>query len=295
MKITIDNLDGNGALDYTTSLSGAAPLTIERKLNQPSSCMLSVAQGSLAVPARGARVVVTADNGVVLFTGYTIAAPARSYAGMGTTGPAYVLQLSCLSDEVVLDARVSEKTIECVATPVSDLLTKITGRATTQVLPVSGDATSTRIGGFQPLAGKSWSKNVGALANAARACYRVVNDALLFDNIGDQVHTLAESDGSFNRDAFKGERTRLAVNDVTVCGKEEPQAYVTEIFEGDGITSVYQLSEVPLLEKATLLFDTFTSSTVDTQSWVVVDGGGHISLTSRGLTLGGGQGARRRE
>ncbi len=66
----------------------------------------------------GARVVVAADNGVVLFTGYTIAAPARAYAGMGTTGPAYVLQLSCLSDEVVLDARVSEKTIECVATPV---------------------------------------------------------------------------------------------------------------------------------------------------------------------------------
>jgi hypothetical protein len=291
VKITIDNLDGNGALDYTSSLSGAAPLTIERKLNQPSSCTLSVGQGSLAVPARGARVVVTADNGVVLFTGYTIAAPARSYAGMGTTGPAYVLQLSCLSDEVVLDARVSEKTIECVATPVSDLLTKITGRATTQVLLVSGDATSTRIGGFQPLAGKSWSKNVGALANAARARYRVVNDALLFENIGDQVHTLAESDGSFNRDAFKGERTRLAVNDVTVCGKEEPQAYVTEIFEGDGITSVYQLSEVPLMEKATLLFDTFTSSAVDTQSWVVVDGGGHISLTSRGLTLGGGQGA----
>ena len=50
MKITIDNLDGNGALDYTSSLSGAAPLTIERKLNQPSSCTLSVAQASLAVP-----------------------------------------------------------------------------------------------------------------------------------------------------------------------------------------------------------------------------------------------------
>ena len=89
----------------------------------------------------------------------------------------------------------------------------------------------------------------------------------------------------------KASAARIAVNDVTVCGKEEPQAYVTEIFEGDGITSVYQLSEAPLLEKATLLFDTFTGSTVDPQRWVVVDGGGHILLTSRGLTLGGGQGA----
>jgi hypothetical protein len=191
----------------------------------------------------------------------------------------------------VLDARVSGKTIECVATSAGDLLTKITERATTQVVPMSGSATSTRIGGFQPLAGKSWSENVGALGNAARACYRVVNESLIFENIGNQVHTLAESDSSFNRGAFKGERTRLAVNDVTVCGKEEPQAYVTEIFEGDGVTSVFQLNETPLLEKATLLFDTFSSGAVDPQSWVVVDGGGHISLTTRGLTLGGGQGA----
>ena len=107
-----------------------------------------------------ARVVVSADNGTILFTGYLIAAPARVYAGMGTTGPAYVLQVSCLSDEILFDARVSEKTIECVATTAGDLLTKMTGRATTQVLPISGDATLTPIGGFQPLAGKSWSENV---------------------------------------------------------------------------------------------------------------------------------------
>ena len=81
------------------------------------------------------------------------------------------------------------------------------------------------------------------------------------------------------------------MNDVTVCGKEEPQAYVTEIFQGDGITSAFQLGEAPLLEKATLLFDTFAGSGLDPQRWTVVDGGGHVSLTSRGLTLGGGQGA----
>ena len=291
MKITIDNLDGNGALDYTSALSGTAPLTIERKLNQPSQLHPYYRARKHRFPVAGSRVVVNADNGDVLFTGYAVAAPARLYAGMITTGPAYVLQVSCLSDEVVLDARVSGKTIECVATSAGDLLTKITGRAMTEGLPMSGDATSTQIGGFQPLAGKSWSQNVAALANAARACYRVVNNNMLFESVGDQVHTLAESDGSFNRGAFNGERTRLAVNDLTVCGKEEPQAYVTELFEGDGVTSVFQLNETPLLEKATLLFDTFSGGAVDSQSWAVVDGGGHVSLTSRGLTLGGGQGA----
>jgi hypothetical protein len=291
VKITIDNLDGNGALDYTSSLTGATPLTIERRLNQPSRCLLNVAPGNVGVPANGARVIVTADNGVALFTGYAVAAPARLYAGMVTTGPAYVLQVSCVSDEVVFDARVSGKTIECVATSAGDLLTKITGRATTQAVPVTGDATSTRIGGFQPLAGKSWSENVAALGNAVRACYRIVDNNLVFQSVGDQLHTFGESDGSFNRGAFKGERTRLAVNDVTVCGKEEPQAYVTEIFEGDGITSVFELNETPLLEKATLLFDTFSGGAVNPQSWAVIDGGGHVSLTARGLTLGGGQGA----
>jgi hypothetical protein len=160
VKITIDNLDGNGALDYTSALSGTAPFTIERKLNQPSQCTLTIAAGNFAIPVAGSRVVVNADNGDVLFTGYAVAAPARLYAGMITTGPAYVLQVSCLSDEVVLDARVSGKTIECVATSAGDLLTKITGRAMTEGLPISGDATSTQIGGFQPLAGKSWSQNV---------------------------------------------------------------------------------------------------------------------------------------
>ena len=291
MKVTIDNLDGNGALDYTQLLSGAEPLAIERKLNKPSSCTLNLVQDGLAVPASGARVVVSADNGTILFTGYAVAAPARVYGGMGTTGPAYVLQVSCLSDEILFDARVSEKTIECVATTAGDLLTKMMGRATGQVVAVSGDATATPIGGFQPLAGKSWSENAEALANAARASYRVVNDAVVFENIGDQVHTLAESDGSFDRGAFRGARARLAVSDVTVCGKEEPQAYVTEIFEGDGITSAFQLGETPLLEKATLLFETFAGSSLNSQTWTTVDGGGHISLTSRGLTLGGGQGA----
>ena len=289
MRITIDNLDGKGAFDFTNALSGPTPLTIERKLNQPSRCVFQIAVGSGPAPVSGARVVLTADNGVLLFTGYAIAAPARLYAGVATTGPAYILEVTCTSDEVLLDARVSEKTIDCVATSAGELLGKITGRATTQVFPVSGDAVSTRIGGFQPLAGKSWSENVGALASAARASYRVVNNALLFQSIGNQVHTLAESDGSFDHASFKGERVRLAVNDLTVCGKEEPQAYVTEIFQGDGVTAAFQLGEAPFLEKASLLFDTFSGSSLDPQRWIVTDPGTHVSLTSRGLTLGGGQ------
>ena len=84
-----------------------------------------------------------------------------------------------------------------------------------------------------------------------------MNDAVVFENIGDQVHVLAETDGSFDRGAFQGARARLAVNDVTVCGKGEPQAYVTEIFQGTGLHRHFSSGDAPLFEKATLLFDTF--------------------------------------
>jgi len=36
--LTIDNLDGNGAIDYSATLCADAPPTIERVLNTPSRC-----------------------------------------------------------------------------------------------------------------------------------------------------------------------------------------------------------------------------------------------------------------
>ncbi len=290
MKITIDNLDGKGALDHTGALSGEAPAIIERKLNQPSRCVVNLMPEGDAPPVSGARIVVNADGGTTLFSGYAINTPAYVYAGMKTEGPVYSLQVECVSDEVMLDARVSERTLDCVATDIGDLLVKITSRASAQSLPASGDALSALIGGYQALAGKSWSTNVGALCNAARACYRVVNAAVQFSNVGDQVHRFAESDNSLDRGSLRGSRVRQVVNDITVCGPVEPQTYVTEIFEGDGVTSVFELSEPSLLEKATGLADTFSGTVIDPQRWAVVDGGGYTSVTARGLTIGGGQG-----
>lgn len=290
VKITIDNLDGKGVLDYTGQLSGTSPLTIERKLNEPSQCVVTLAQEALPVPASGARVAVEADNGVMLFTGYAVAAPARVYGGMGTTGPLYLLELSCRSEETLLDARVVGTTTECVPSSAGALLTKMMARTGTAGLPISGDALTTVIGGFQPQVGKSWSANVSALSNAAHARYRVLNGEVFFENIGGQVHTLAESDGSLDRSAFHGARVRSAVGDITVCGPVEPQTYVTELFKGDGVTAAFDLGETPLLEKAKLVLEMFRGPGVDPQTWAVVDGGGHVSVTARGLTLGAGQG-----
>jgi hypothetical protein len=84
-------------------------------------------------------------------------------------------------------------------------------------------------------------------------------------------------------------------NDVTVSGEEEPSAYVTETFAGDGTTTVFQLSEDPFKPKTTansslLLTDSFNEAVLDTQIWQVADPGSHLKLSSAGLTMTGGNG-----
>ena len=62
MKIAINNTD------YTAALDGVRPLTVERKLNAPSTCSMWLTlpwNGSLPVPQRNQAVAVT-GNGPVL-------------------------------------------------------------------------------------------------------------------------------------------------------------------------------------------------------------------------------------
>ena len=89
MTLTIDNLDGNGPVDYSAALSADQPPKIARALNQPSICSGVLEVGLLPVPARRGRVVVTAANGTVLFTGYLAIEPTGVYAGVCSTGPVY--------------------------------------------------------------------------------------------------------------------------------------------------------------------------------------------------------------
>src|ERR1039458_3674883 len=100
MKITIQGQD------YTAALDGARPLTIERKLNQPSVCELWLslpANGSLVAPTRNQSLAVTGDEGTVYFTGYIAVTPLPEYAGLAIEGPRYRIAIQAVSDELLLD------------------------------------------------------------------------------------------------------------------------------------------------------------------------------------------------
>ena len=66
------------------------------------------------------------------------------------------------------------------------------------------------------------------------------------------VHPLNETDGSLNLAslALTSSVKRELANDVTVCGENEPVAYVTEYFLGDGVTTQFDLAEDPYFPPA---------------------------------------------
>src|SRR5580692_2588386 len=100
MKITIQGQD------YTAALDAVRPLAIERKLNEPSICQLTLSlptNGSLAIPSRNQSLKVTGDDGTVYFTGYIAVSPLPEYAGLALDGPRYRIVIQAVSDELLLD------------------------------------------------------------------------------------------------------------------------------------------------------------------------------------------------
>src|SRR5208283_833014 len=100
MKITIQGQD------YTAALDAARPLTIERKINEPSVCQFRLslpATGGLAKPARYQSIAVIGDNGTTYFTGYVAASPSQEFSGFGLEGPRYRILIQAISDEILLD------------------------------------------------------------------------------------------------------------------------------------------------------------------------------------------------
>jgi hypothetical protein len=302
--LTIDNLDGNGAIDYSATLYADAPLTIERVLNTPSRCTGSLDVGSpadpgasstLPVPARRGRVVVTASSGTVLFTGYLATEPVPVYLGVGLAGPVYRVAFSAISDEWLLDKQSLTLTADGFTVPAGSLLQTLTTRTAVGLFTTSQVQNGNPIGVFTPQPTDPWSTNAGSIAGSTYAAYRVLNGALSMNPVGSVTHSLnfdaGEGDGSLQVAALKTSMVKELANDVTISGQIEPTAYVSEIFAGDGTTTLFTLSDEPFrISKQTLLTDSFNQSSFNTQIWNVTDPGSHLSLGGAGLVLSGGNG-----
>jgi len=292
MKIAIQGQD------YTAALDAVRPLTIERKLNEPSICQLWLslpADGSLAAPSRNQYLAVTGDDGTVYFTGYIAVSPLPEYAGMAIEGPRYRLAIQAVSDEVLLDRMPMPPSTGATGETAGSLMTALVTHTGSAALSTQGLSLSAPVSNFVPDQGASWSKSAGQVASQARAAYRAVNGALTLSSVQSTVHPLNEADGSLNLAnlAFTGSVKRALANDVTVCGEREPVAYVTEYFLGDGVTTQFYLAADPFFpaaSKSTIISELFNESAIDLQVWGNPGGNGYLKLGAAGLVMDGGSG-----
>jgi hypothetical protein len=298
MQLTLDNLDGLGPIDYTAAIDASEPFEIVRTLNAPSVLKgtLCLAASLLPTPVRRARVVVTSSSNAAttLFTGYLTTEPASLYAGSASEGPVYRLALAAVSDEWLLDKLSWGSTVGIgIGESGSNLLTSLVGRLAAGLLPVSGGAGSRPVGVFQPEPGGAWSEHAGQLANTTYSGYRAIGGAIGLNALALVQHTVSDGDGSLEVGALKTASLKELANDITVSGLEEPAAYWTELFPGDGTTAVFNLlgqPDAPNAAHATLIAEPFNEAVLNRQLWQLTDPGSAISLTDAGLTVAGGNG-----
>ncbi len=300
MNLTLDNLDGLGAVDYTAALDRSRPLTITRTLNAPSMAagMLCLEGTTLATPVRRARVVLTSDAGTVLFTGYLATEPVQEYAGVASEGPVYRLAFSAVSDEWLLDKQAfGAEAGTALGAPAAGVIATLAQRLDATRLNTAALAGGRAVGVFEPEAAATWSTHAGTVASTTYAAYRALNGALSLMPAGNTVHALSDGDGSLSVAALKTTSVRELANDVTVSGAMEASTYWTELFMGDGVTTAFALTgepSAPNAGHAVLINELFQGSALNLQTWQVADPGSHLALSGgasgTGLTLNGGNG-----
>jgi len=292
MKLTIDNLQGPGAVDYTAVLDGAVAPHVERKINQPAQLRCSlVGLGGLVAPVAGARVILTKANGSYLFTGYLTQGSQLQYLGWGQRGPVYRYELIAESDEVLLDEKALPNRAPFVNRSAGAALRQLAqdllpGRFDTSAV-ANLDALAVYVASPQ----KKFSYHAAEIALAARASYRAVNGALTLAAVGTTAYTIGESDPNFTPMGLKLTSPNRLVNDVTATGLDEPQAYVRDYFVGDGLSLRFYLSQTPFQQsKPALVDEEYVGPALDAATWVVTDPTAAVSVTAQTLRVNGGTG-----
>ncbi|MGO9086565.1 MAG: hypothetical protein ACLQBK_15155 [Candidatus Sulfotelmatobacter sp.] len=293
MKLTIDNLQGLGLVDYTAALDGTVAPRVERKINQPSQlrCSLVANSGGFVTPVAGARVSLTKANGSFVFTGYLTQAPRFEYVGWGQQSPVYRYDLMAESDEVLLD----EKALPNRAPFVNRTAGAALRQLAQDLLPGGFDTSAVQdvdtLAAYAVNPEKKFSYHAAEIAVAARASYRAMNGALALAGVGAAAYAINESDANFSPTGLKLKCPNAPANDVTVIGLDEPQAYVRDYFVGDGLSLRFYLSQTPFQQsKPALIDEEYLGSGLDGTTWVVNDPAAAISVTAQTLQVNGGTG-----
>ncbi len=291
MKITI------GGQDYTSALDAAHPLTIERKLNEPSVCRLwlTLPANASSTPGRNQPVRIAGDDGTFYFTGYVAATPMPEYCGLGLEGPRYRLAIQAISDEYLLDLLSMTAASQMAGMNAGPLVASLVTKTGSNALSTRTLSLAAPVANFTALPGESFSAATGRVANEVRSSYRALGGALALTSVPAAIHMLDETSGTLALEnlALTAGTKRGLSNDITVCGEHEPAAYVTEYFLGDGVTSQFYLSDsafTPPASRSNLIREQFDEGKIDLRLWGNPGSSGYLSVGAGGLVMQGGTG-----
>lgn len=291
MKLTIDNLDGRGAQDYTAFLDGAKSPRVLRKLNSPVELRLSLvaSEEGFIVPVAGARITLGRTNGSDVFSGYVVGSPTYQYLGWGERGPLYRYEMVALSDEMLLDKKAPPPRSPFVARGAGEALRQLSEES----MPGWADFTGVESGDVIPFyrvsSAKRFSDSAAEIALLARCGYRTDGGNFLFAGLGENLYGLDENAAEFAPGdlVLRGEDRTL--NDVAVFGQVEPNAHVRDYFVGDGFTTRFYLSQIPFTRgNRTILDEEYAA--LDPAVWKVIAPQGVIGVSGGKLQVAGGTG-----
>jgi hypothetical protein len=294
LKFQIDNFDGSGPRDYTSALQPTGALQVTRKLNQPGKLIAALVSGGLAFvpPAEGGRVTLAKADATLLFTGFLDSVAALEFMGRGAFGPVYRCVLTATSDEVLLQEKTLAVCSPFINRTAGSALKQLTQDTAANIFDVSAVQDVDIVVDYPSDPQKTWSVQASEIATHARANYQLTNNALSLDPIGALTHILNESDAAFSPQGLKVQPVAALINDLTVIGEIEPQAYVTDYFVGDGLTLKFYLSQKPFTKTSKTLFDEeYLGAQLDPTRWNISDPSSAISVAGGSLLVAGGTGS----
>ncbi len=297
MKLTIDNLDGLGPLDYTASLDTDKNPGVVRKINSPAAFHFGLVAGlgGLAVPVLGGRVMLTLSSGTDLFSGYVVEAPTYQYLGWADGGVIYRYEVQALSDVMLMDQKAPPPHPPFVDRSAGSAFDQLTAEALPGWFDVSGVKVGDPIPYYSVNPAKKWTASAEEIALSARCSYRDDNSNLFFTPLATNTYALAEDVPTFSPGDLQLQSVNRLVNDLTIVGPLEPSAHVKDYFCGDGYTSYFYMSQKPFtrssqvaLYNRVILDEAYTE--LDPTHWIVTDPLSAISVSNEHLQVAGGTG-----
>jgi hypothetical protein len=293
MNLTIDNLQGQGPLEYTGGLDGTKPPVVGRKLNQMAELQFSLVANlpGFVVPATGARVILARADGSFVFTGYVTGAPQYEYLGWGEQAPVYRYNVVAQSDEVLLNQKALPNRAPFVERSAGSALRQLAQGLLPGWFNTAAVQNVDTLATYAVNPQESFSFHAAEIAVAARASFRAMNGALILAPVGATAYALNESDTNVSPAGLWLNSPNLLANELTMIGQDEPQAYVRDYFAGDGESLKYYLSQEPFAQARPALIDEeYVGPGLDPTTWVVNDPSSAVSVVAQTLQIAGGTG-----